>query len=45
MAFQEVDDLRQNLIEGHRWTLPLSGLFLSVSAKMTHFRHEGKGGL
>jgi hypothetical protein len=24
---------------------PLSGLFLSVSAKMTHFLHEGKDGL
>jgi hypothetical protein len=26
-------------------TLPLSGLFLSGSAKMTQFLHEGKGGL
>src|SRR5262249_11219578 len=42
LAFEEVDDLGEHFIEGHEVTFPLSGLFLSVSAKMTQNGSEGK---
>jgi hypothetical protein len=44
LAFEEVNDLGENLIEGHGVTLRSAGLFLSVSAKMTQNGTEEKGG-